>query len=291
MDADTLAAPARAKINLYLHVTGRRDDGYHQLESLVVFADAGDRLEAAPAQALTLEIVGPQAAGLDAGPGNLVMRAAKALADRLGGEFGAKLKLEKNLPVASGIGGGSADAAAAIKLLARLWGANPGQHDLSGMALELGADVPVCLYGQPAIMSGIGERIEAAEGVPDFPAVLVNPGVHVSTPAVFKARTGEFSKPAPIIERLAGRDGWIAALAARGNDLEAPAKALAPAIADVLAALSKTAGCRLARMSGSGATCFGLYDDLAAAAAAAENIRGQQPGWWVRETTLTGSGG
>jgi 4-diphosphocytidyl-2-C-methyl-D-erythritol kinase len=291
MDADTLAAPARAKINLYLHVTGRRDDGYHQLESLVVFADAGDRLEAAPAQALTLEIVGPQAAGLDAGPGNLVMRAAKALADRLGGEFGAKLKLEKNLPVASGIGGGSADAAAAIKLLARLWGANPGQHDLSGMALELGADVPVCLYGQPAIMSGIGERIEAAEGVPDFPAVLVNPGVHVSTPAVFKARTGEFSKPAPIIERLAGRDGWIAALAARGNDLEAPAKALAPAIADVLAALSKTAGCRLARMSGSGATCFGLYDDLAAAAAAAENIRGQQPGWWVRETTLRGSGG
>lgn len=291
MDADTLAAPARAKINLYLHVTGRRDDGYHQLESLVVFADAGDRLEAAPAQALTLEIVGPQAAGLDAGPGNLVMRAAKALADRLGGEFGAKLKLEKNLPVASGIGGGSADAAAAIKLLARLWGANPGQHDLSGMALELGADVPVCLYGQPAIMSGIGERIEAAEGVPDFPAVLVNPGIHVSTPAVFKARTGEFSKPAPIVESPAGRDDWVAALAARGNDLEAPAKALAPAIADVLAALSKTAGCRLARMSGSGATCFGLYDDLSEAAAAAENIRGQQPSWWVRETTFRGSGG
>lgn len=291
MDADTLAAPARAKINLYLHVTGRRDDGYHQLESLVVFADAGDRLEAAPAQALTLEIVGPQAAGLDAGPGNLVMRAAKALADRLGGEFGAMLRLEKNLPVASGIGGGSADAAAAIKLLARLWGANPGQHDLSGMALELGADVPVCLYGQPAIMSGIGERIEAAEGVPDFPAVLVNPGVHASTPAVFKARTGDFSKAAPIIESPAGRDGWIAALVARGNDLEAPAKALAPAIAEVLAALSATAGCRLARMSGSGATCFGLYDDLAAAAAAAENIRMQWPGWWVRETTFRGSGG
>jgi 4-diphosphocytidyl-2-C-methyl-D-erythritol kinase len=291
MDADTLAAPARAKINLYLHVTGRRDDGYHQLESLVVFADAGDRLEAAPAQALTLEIVGPQAAGLGTGPGNLVMRAAKALADRLGGELGAMLKLEKYLPVASGIGGGSADAAAAIKLLARLWGANPGQHDLSGMALELGADVPVCLYGQPAIMSGIGERIEAAEGVPDFPAVLVNPGIHVPTPAVFKARTGEFSKPAPIIESQAGRDGWIAALAARGNDLEAPAKALAPAIADVLAALSRTAGCRLARMSGSGATCFGLYDDLSQAEAAAENIRTQQPGWWVRKTTFRGNGG
>ena len=289
MDADTLAAPARAKINLYLHVTGKRPDGYHELESLVVFADVGDRLEVSPADELTLEITGPNGAGLDAGPDNLVMRAANALARRMGIVPAARIRLEKNLPVASGIGGGSADAAAAIKLLARLWGAHPGQHDLSGMALELGADVPVCLFGRPALMRGIGERIEAAEDVPDFPAVLVNPGVHVATPAVFKARRGEFSQALPAIEAPSGRAGWIAMLAERRNDLQAPALTLEPVIGEVLEALRATAGCRLARMSGSGATCFALYDDMEKATAATAALRRAQSGWWVAETTFEGS--
>ncbi|MEK9722837.1 MAG: 4-(cytidine 5'-diphospho)-2-C-methyl-D-erythritol kinase [Rhodospirillaceae bacterium] len=290
MDADKLAAPAPAKINLFLHVTGRRADGYHELDSLVVFADVGDRLEVAPADELTLEITGPRAAELDAGPDNLVMRAAMALATRLGAMPGARMRLEKNLPVASGIGGGSADAACAIKLLARLWGAHPGQHDLSGLALELGADVPVCLYGRPARMGGIGERVEAADGVPDLPAVLVNPGVHVATPAVFKARQGGFSAPASFADMPADRAGWIAALAGCRNDLEAPAMALAPAVTEVLDALAATGGVRLRRMSGSGATCFALYDDMAAAEAAAARLRDAHPDWWVMAATFNGSG-
>lgn len=289
MDDETLALAAPAKINLYLHVTGRRADGYHELDSLVVFADVGDRLEAAPAGDLTLEITGARADGLDAGPDNLVLRAAHALRARLGNVGGARLQLEKNLPVASGIGGGSADAAAAIKLLARLWGADPGRQDLSGMALDLGADVPVCLFGQAAYLSGIGEKLEPAAGMPSFAAVLANPGVQVSTPAVFKAREGEFSGPGRIDVTPADRAGWLAALGRRRNDLEAPARALAPAIGGVLDALEAAAGCRLARMSGSGATCFGLFETATEADAAAEMLRRAQPDWWVVATTLRGS--
>jgi len=288
--ADFPAFPAPAKINLFLHVTGRRADGYHELESLVVFADVGDRLTARPAAELTLEISGHNAAGLDAGPDNLVMRAAAALAERIGGAQGAHIGLEKILPVASGIGGGSADAAAAIKMLARLWGVHPGEYDLSGLALDLGADVPVCLFGRPAMMRGIGERLEPVTGLPILPAVLVNPRVGISTPDVFKARSGAFTAPLPDDALPTDADGWFATIEAARNDLEAPARTLVPAVGDVLDAVAATDRCRLARMSGSGATCFGLYEDVAAAAAAAEGLSAVRPEWWVRACTM-GVGG
>lgn len=293
MQAETIATAAPAKINLYLHVTGRRADGYHELDSLVAFADVGDRVEAVAAEQLSLHISGPFASALNVGVDNLVMRAAEALRAHMGIGDGAALRLEKNLPVASGIGGGSADAAATIKVLARLWGMHPGRHDLSGLALglalELGADVPVCLAGSATYMSGIGEVLEPVSGLPDLPAVLVNPGVAVSTPAVFAARQGGFSKPGRIDPPPGDIEGWIAALRARRNDLAAPAQTLTPEIGAVLAALEQTPGCGLARMSGSGATCFGLYGDAVDAAAAAAVIERARPDWWVSATTFKGS--
>ncbi len=284
MDAATVAVFAPAKINLYLHVTGRRADGYHEMESLVVFADVGDRIVAEAGDGLSLAITGPHAAGLSAEGDNLVTRAAEALRARIGGELGAAIMLEKNLPVSSGIGGGSADAAAALKALSRLWEVHPAQYDLSGLALDLGADVPVCLAGRSAHMSGIGEQLEFTGPLPALPAVLVNPGVAVSTPAVFKARNAAFSEPSRLFELAVEAEAFVRDLAARGNDLEAPALSLAPEIATVLSELRETPRCQLARMSGSGATCFGIFEDAEAAAEAAAGISARQPDWWVTPT-------
>jgi len=268
---------APAKVNLYLHVVGRRADLYHLLDSLVVFADVGDRVSVSPAEDLSLTVAGPFARGLAAEADNLVLRAARGLADLTGVPARGALVLEKNLPVASGIGGGSADAAATLRLLCRFWGVAPG---LDGLARSLGADVPVCLSGRPALMGGIGEILHDAPSLPAAGLVLVNPGVAVSTPAVFRTRAAVFSKAADC-----PRDGWAdaASLAAflRGarNDLETPARLLAPAVGDVLAVLAETPGCLLARMSGSGATCFGLFASSEAARDAADAI--VRPGWWV----------
>jgi len=285
MDDAPVAVFAPAKVNLYLHVTGRRDDGYHELESLVVFADVGDRVAAEVASDLSLQITGPERAGLSAGSDNLVLRAADALRARIGTPAGAALTLEKVLPVASGIGGGSADAAAAVKALVRLWGIHPGEHDLSGLALDLGADVPVCLAGLAAVMSGIGERLDFVDLPAPLAAVLVNPGVAVSTPAVFKARKGPFSEP--MAGSLPADPGaMLAYLEARRNDLEAPAMELVPAIGEVLEALRAMQGCGLARMSGSGATCFGMFTDRTAAEAAASVLSGAHPDWWITPATL-----
>jgi 4-diphosphocytidyl-2-C-methyl-D-erythritol kinase len=272
-----LSERACAKINLHLHVTGRRADGYHLLDSLVVFAGAADWLTVEPAEALSLSVTGPFASGLDGEADNLVLRAARALAARAGMRPSGRLVLEKNLPVASGIGGGSADAAAALRLLARFWRIDADKGALAG---GLGADVPVCLAGRPALMSGIGEILAPAPPLPPAGIVLVNPGVAVSTPAVFRARDGGFSRVAAW-----PRDGWrdaeslAASLLGTVNDLEAPALRLAPEIGRVLEALRADSRCLLARMSGSGATCFGLYADAAAARLAAEAI--ERPGWWV----------
>jgi 4-diphosphocytidyl-2-C-methyl-D-erythritol kinase len=272
-----LSERACAKINLHLHVTGRRADGYHLLDSLVVFARAADTLTVEPDEALSLSVTGPFAAGLDGEADNLVLRAARALAAHSGMRPSGRLVLEKNLPVASGIGGGSADAAAALRLLARFWGIDADQGALAG---GLGADVPVCLAGRPALMSGIGEILAPAPPMPAAGIVLVNPGVAVSTPAVFRAREGGFSGVAAL-----PRDGWrdaeslAASLRGTVNDLETPALRLAPEIGRVLEALRADSRCLLARMSGSGATCFGLYADAAAARLAAEAI--DRPGWWV----------
>ena len=285
MDDAPVAVFAPAKVNLYLHVTGRRDDGYHELESLVVFADVGDRVTAEAATELSLRVTGPRGEGLSAGDDNLVMRAAEALCARTGMAAGAALTLEKVLPVASGIGGGSADAAAALKALVRLWGLHPGAHDLSGLSLDLGADVPVCLAGRAAVMSGIGERLDFVDLPAPLAAVLVNPGVAVSTPAVFKARQGPFSEP--VADPLpTDPEAMLAYLEARRNDLEAPALQLAPIIGEVLEALRATQGCRLARMSGSGATCFGLFMDRAAAEAAASALSKAYSDWWIAPATL-----
>ena len=271
-----LEAFAPAKINLWLHVTGRRADGYHELDSLVAFADVGDRLSIAPADGLSLTVSGPFAAALGAAAENLVLRAARALALHCGVPAEAALHLEKNLPVASGIGGGSADAAAALRLCARLWRVEIEEAALAEVALSLGADVPVCLAGETVRMTGIGERLAPLVPPPPTPAVLINPGVAVSTGQVFGALAGRFSPPAAV------RDGDFAALArANRNDLEAPAIALAPEIARALAVLGTAPALRLARMSGSGATCFGLFNRDDAASEAARAIGAAHPSWWI----------
>lgn len=278
----TLTEPAPAKVNLALHVTGRRADGYHLLDSLVAFAGIGDRLEAEPAATLSLAIDGPFARDLGAGADNLVLRAALLL--RGSGPEGAALRLTKSLPVASGIGGGSADAAATLRLLARLW--TRPLPPVEALA-SLGADVPVCVAGTATRMRGIGDEL-APVPLPPFWLVLVNPGVPVPTPAVFAA-LGRRDNP-PMADPPAFRDAEALAawLAAQRNDLEAPAAILAPEIRAVLDALAAEPGCRLARMSGSGATCFGFFTTAEPALAAAEAIRAAAPGWWVAASPVSG---
>lgn len=259
---------AWAKVNLYLHVTGRRADGYHLLDSLAVFPALGDVLHAEAGRALSLLVTGPFAGALNGEPDNLVLRAARRLAERAGVTRGARLVLQKNLPVASGIGGGSADAAAALRLLAALWQVPVP----NGLAVELGADVPVCLASRPARMGGIGDALSRAPEMPDFGIVLANPGVAVSTPTVFRARAASnagFSDAASLPLAWADATAMAADLAELRNDLQASAIAIQPAIGDLLRVLAALPGARLARMSGSGATCFALFDDAAAARAAA----------------------
>lgn len=280
------AAPA--KINLYLHVLGRRPDGYHELDSLVAFADVGDRLTVRPADALAFGVDGPFAAALSGEPpsSNLVVRAAEALAGVLGRPAAVALHLTKQLPVASGIGGGSADAAACLRALARLWGLSQGDERLRVIAARLGADVPVCLDGRAAYFGGIGDRLDPAPDLPSCPVVLVNPGVALATPAVFKARTGGFSPPARLVDRARDVAMLARMLAARTNDLAPAAIGLVPAITRVLAALDAQEGCLLARLSGSGATCFGLFEHPEQAQRAASAIAAAEPGWWARAGTL-----
>lgn len=273
-----MAEPAPAKINLFLHVTGRRADGYHLLDSLAVFTALGDRVTAEPASDLSLHLEGPFGAALTAEPDNLVLRAARALAAEAGIPALARLTLHKNLPVASGIGGGSADAAAAFRALCRLWNISPDRSVLHRLALTLGADVPVCLASVPAWMGGIGGDLSPAPRLPDCGIVLVNPGVAVSTPDVFRARRGGFSPMADLPAAWEDAATMASDLRRLTNDLAEPAIGLQPVIADVLSALEGLSGCLLARMSGSGATCFGLFASAEAAEHAARAIT--QAAWW-----------
>jgi 4-diphosphocytidyl-2-C-methyl-D-erythritol kinase len=283
--AGQLSERALAKVNLYLQVVGRRADGYHLLDSLVVFPEVGDLLRASPSDALSLTLGGPFAGALAGEANNLVVRAAQLLAARACPvRAGARLELEKHLPVASGLGGGSADAAAALRVLCRLWGVAP---DLSDIALSLGADVPVCLASRPARMAGVGECIGVAPVLPSCGIVLVNPGVSLATAEVFRARRGGFSPPATLPAAWRDLGAMAGNLAALNNDLETPAIALCPMIAEVLAAVRAARGCRLARMSGSGATCFGLFADASAAREAAPAVT--RPGWWSWGGALTAS--
>lgn len=278
-----LRQAARAKVNLHLRVTGRRPDGYHLLDSLAVFAAAADVVGVTAAEELGLTVTGPEAGALAAEPDNLVLRAARALAEATGRPPRAALTLEKHLPVASGIGGGSADAAAALRALDALWGTRLGPAALRGIAARLGADVPVCVASRPARMRGIGEVLEEVPPLPDFALLLVNPRVAVATPSVFRARRGGFSAPAEMPARFADLRDFVAWLRPLGNDLEAAAIALCPPVAEVLAAIAAQPGCLLARMSGSGATCFGLF------ATAAEASAARLPAaWWRHAGPVSG---
>jgi 4-diphosphocytidyl-2-C-methyl-D-erythritol kinase len=290
MMTPSFTAAARAKINLYLHVLGKRADGYHLLDMLVVFADTGDSIAVAPDDILSLRIDGPFGAGLSAGPDNLVLRAAAALQQLCGVTAGARIHLTKNLPLASGIGGGSADAAATLKSLMQLWRVAPPREALFDLAARLGADVPVCLDGRASFVGGIGEEISPAGALPKAYILLVNPRVETPTPAVFKARSGDFSLPARWSGTPSGLAGMVDLLAARRNDLTAPAIQLAPVVAEVLDAIAATPHCLLARLSGSGATCFGLYDSLPRAEAARTRILARHPDWWGVAAAIMAAG-
>ena len=289
------AEKAPAKINLTLRVLGRRADGYHELESLVAFAGVGDALTFAPGGALTLAVSGPTAQAAGDNADNLVLKAARALAGRIADLTLGGFALSKRLPVAAGLGGGSADAAAALRLLARANGVALDDPRLMQAAQATGSDVPVCLDPKPRLMRGVGDVLSDPLDLPRLFAVLVNPGVAVSTRDVFAAlnlasvpASGGASSPTPLVSEGWGGEptAFVAALAKERNDLEAPAIELEPAIANVLAVLQALPGCRLARMSGSGATCFGLFPTNAAAAAAARTLRVGYPQWWVRATVL-----
>ncbi len=290
-DSGDLADFAPAKVNLTLHVLGRRTDGYHEIESLVAFADVGDRLTLAPGGALALDVSGPTAEAAGTGGDNLVLTAARALAERIDGLRLGQFRLDKQLPVASGLGGGSSDAAAALRLLAGMNGLSLDDARVRAAAMATGADVPVCLEPKARMMRGIGEVLSDPFVLPELPAVLVNPGVAVPTRDVFKALA------APALASPAGPDDFfqinadaaalVSILAARRNDLEIPAIKLQPVIADVLAALQGCGDCLLARMSGSGATCFGLFGSAGAAQEVARDLSARQPDWWVKATRFS----
>jgi 4-diphosphocytidyl-2-C-methyl-D-erythritol kinase len=284
-----LVEVAPAKVNLTLRVIGRRADGYHDIDSLVVFAREGDTLAFEPGD-LTLTVRGPTASSAGADADNLVLKAARALAANVAGLRLGRFTLDKRLPVAAGLGGGSSDAAAALRLLARHNSLALGDPRLFAAARATGADVPVCLDPRPRVMRGIGDVLTAPLALRDLPAVMVNPGVAIATKDVFAAlglAPGEVRAAAHDLGTIPERDPQLLAyLGGQVNDLEAPAISLQPVIADVLAELRALAGCRLARMSGSGATCFGLFAASTQADAAARALAAAHPGWWVRATTL-----
>jgi len=273
---------APAKINLFLHVTGKRDDGYHTLQSLMVFADVGDDLEFSAQESFQVEVKGPFAATLPEQKDNLIYKAARLLSEEYAVPLQGKIILTKNLPVASGIGGGSADAAAALKGLVKLWNL---PHDQSGdplrlqrIAQQLGADVPACLYGRTVWAEGTGETLFRVPDMPVVHGVLVNPLIPTATAAVFKNFRGGFK---PRLSFPGERGMTVADLKKCRNDLTEAAVAVTPEISNVLAAIAATENCLLHRLSGSGATCFGLYDNATAALTAAVALQARHPGWWV----------
>ncbi len=276
---------ARAKVNLWLEVVGRRADGYHLLDSLIAFTDLADEIEATPSDRLTLAVDGPLAPVLaEEGDDNLVLRAARLLADRAGVAPRVALRLTKRIPVAAGLGGGSADAAATLKALIDLWRVALPIEELFDLAARLGADVPMCFAGRAALASGVGEQLAPAPPLPACAILLVNPRVALPTPDVFRARRGAFSEPRPV-QPWTDLASFAAALAERGNDLAEAAISLQPVVADVLAFLRKGDGTLHAAMSGSGATCFALYESVERADRAAARL---PTSWWHHAGKLVG---
>lgn len=293
MAGDTLAP---AKINLFLHVGAPGADGYHPLCSLMVFADAGDRVSLHEGDALAVKVGGPFAGQLAGEGDNLMLRAARALlAKARGPQALSAFTLDKRLPVAAGLGGGSSDAGAALRLLREHLTPRLDDAELEAVAAGLGADGAACLWGLPVLAQGRGERLSPAPGLPILEAVLVNPGVSVSTPAVYAAfdAAGIFGdvEPPPMPEAFESVEELAGWLATTRNDLEAPAVALAPAIGDVLATLSDEPEALIARMSGSGATCFALCQSEVEAESLAERVMAMKPDWWVQRCRLGGPWG
>jgi 4-diphosphocytidyl-2-C-methyl-D-erythritol kinase len=290
--AVSLAALAPAKVNLTLRILGRRADGYHELESLVVFAGFGDQLTFHAWPSLDLAVSGPTAGQSGAVADNLVLRAAKALADKVPGLTVGRFALTKELPAGAGLGGGSADAAAALRLLAETNGLKLDDPRVIAVARTTGADVPVCLDPRPRVMRGIGDILSTPLTLPKLGIIIVHPGIAMPTPPVFKAlglapgeRCASVGASSPVPQE---REALLAWLAGERNDLEPPAIGIAPAIAEVIRALAALPGCRLARMSGSGSACFGLFDTEEAAAAAVPGLAQAHPGWWARASSIGG---
>ncbi|OCX62838.1 4-(cytidine 5'-diphospho)-2-C-methyl-D-erythritol kinase [Thioclava sp. SK-1] len=289
----TLRVYAPAKVNLTLHVTGQRDDGYHLLDSLVSFAQVSDHLQVSDADHLSLCVTGPEARGVPADDNNLVMKAARAIGQVYGIEPKLALQLHKNLPSASGIGGGSADAAACVRAVLAHWDVPLDLADarLRDAVQGLGADVWMCLASVPCRVRGIGNTLSPV-ALPDVACLLVNPRVEVPTPPVFKALPTKTNAPMPqMLPEDPSLEAFIAFLAAQRNDLQSPAIALAPVIASVVKTLQEVPGCQLARMSGSGATCFGLFPTIGMAHAAQAQIAAQQTGWWCAAGLLGSQSG
>jgi len=291
VDGDLVRCQAPAKINLYLHVLGRRSDGYHDLDSLIVFVDISDEIEVSPSNRLGLKLEGPFAHDLETTDWgrNLVIQAARALAETSEMNMSVALTLRKNLPVAAGLGGGSSDAAATLRALCRMWDLVISDGELHAIARDLGADVPACLDQSSVFVGGVGEDLSPAPELPEAWLVLVNPGLPLMTAEVFR----QFDPPGSDVARFdaAPRDVYTMAttLAARSNDLEAVAIGMVPQIARVIDALEENENCLLARMSGSGATCFGIFADETAAKSAAVGISGDNSSWWVRAGRMLGS--
>lgn len=280
---------APAKINLFLHVGPPESDGYHPLASLVAFADIGDRVTVGPADRLSLTVTGPFAGALEGEGDNLVLRAVRALGAAAGiGEPPLGITLDKQLPVAAGLGGGSSDAGAVLKLARDALGLPFDNAALAGIAADLGADGPMCLHARAAWAGGRGDRLTFETALPSLPALLVNPGVPSSTGAVYRAfdahPPAQADMPPPPLDWSA--PAFVCWLQAQRNDLETPAVGLQPIIGEALEAAAELPGARLTRMSGSGATVFALFDSLPAAAEAGRALKTRRPDWWIQSTVL-----
>lgn len=281
-----VTVPAPAKINLYLHVTGKRADGYHELDSLIVFTALHDVITVAPHGSLTFHQRGPFGNSLiDEPNNNLVLRAAHMLANLAGIPAKARIGLYKTLPIAAGLGGGSADAAAALHALCQLWLINPSEEEMDALALSLGADVPVCLKGLAAHVSGIGDLLNPLQLCPSpIAMVLINPNIPLSTKLVYGKLRGPYTPPQPLNILPNNIYELAYTLGQRTNDLATPARELCPIIDEVLEALTASEGCQLARLSGSGPSCFGLFTDTNKAETAASRISALKGDWWVKPT-------
>lgn len=286
---NNISESAPAKVNLYLHILGRRSDGYHVLDSLIVFVDFGDHVTLIARAPYTLSISGPFARTLleERKSDNLVWRAATAFAERVGRTLDTSIHLQKLLPIAAGLGGGTTDATACLRALARLWNIDPSHTVLKEVAQTIGCDGAVCLYPRPWFIGGVGESLFPAPSLPPCSLVLINPRIPLSTTEIFQNFKGPFSLPGRFQVAPKNLHDFVTLLSQRHNDLTTTAIQKLPLISEILSVLKMTPGCHLARISGSGATCFGLYESPYQAQKAADSIQQQHPQWWVQYVTLT----